>query len=53
MDLLKVAKPEGSIEDMVEIAPRIYDDRVVQLHRQPHMVGDGATWFIVMEIARR
>nr|MDE2545978.1 CBS domain-containing protein [Methanocorpusculum sp.] len=47
-DLLKVAKPEGSIDTMVEIAPRISpDDRVVQLHRR--MVGDGATRFIVME----
>ncbi len=47
-DLLKVAKPEGSIDTMVEIAPRISpDDRVVQLHRR--MVGDGATRFIVMD----
>lgn len=47
-DLLKVVKPEGSIETMVEIAPRISpDDRVVQLHRR--MVGDGATRFIVMD----
>ena len=47
-DLLKVAKPEGAIDTMVEIAPRISrDDRVVQLHRR--MVGDGATRFIVMD----
>lgn len=47
-DLLKVAKPEGAIDTMMELAPRIaLDDRVVQLHRR--MVGDGATRFVVME----
>ncbi|MDV0442732.1 CBS domain-containing protein [Methanorbis rubei] len=47
-DLLKIVKPEGTIETMIELAPRIaLDDRVVQLHRR--MVGDGATRFVVMD----
>ena len=47
-DLLKVMRPEGGLETMVELAPRITpDDRVVQLHRR--MVNDGATRFVVMD----
>lgn len=47
-DLLKVMKPEGRLDEMVEIAPKIsLEDRVVQLHRR--MVNDGATRFIVMD----
>ncbi len=47
-DLLKVMRPEGGLETMIEIAPRITpDDRVVQLHRR--MVNDGATRFVVMD----
>jgi predicted transcriptional regulator len=47
-DLLKVMKPEGTLEEMTETAPKISpDDRIVQLHRR--MVNDGATRFIVMD----
>ena len=47
-DLLKHMSPEGSLESLLEIAPRITpDDRLVQLHRR--MANNGATRFIVMD----
>lgn len=46
-DLLKIMKPEGGIENIIEIAPKIStEDRVVQLHRR--MINNGSTRFVVM-----
>jgi Predicted signal-transduction protein containing cAMP-binding and CBS domains len=47
-DLLKVMAPEGKLENLIELAPRITpEDRVVQLHRR--MTNNGSTRFVVME----
>lgn len=47
-DLLKHMAPDGPLESLLEIAPRITpDDRLVQLHRR--MANNGATRFIVMD----
>ena len=47
-DLLRYIRPEGSLETLIELAPRIASsDRVVQIHRR--MANNGATRFIVMD----
>ena len=47
-DLLKVMAPDGNVESLVELAPRIApEDRVVQIHRR--MTNNGSTRFVVMD----
>ncbi|HJJ47724.1 MAG TPA: CBS domain-containing protein [Methanocorpusculum sp.] len=47
-DLLKIMAPEGKLENLIELAPRITpEDRVVQIHRR--MTNNGSTRFIVMD----
>lgn len=47
-DLLKHMVPEGKLESLIELAPRISpEDRVVQIHRR--MTNNGSTRFIVMD----